>query len=102
MGLRNHSKSGALIRNRIKKVVLEKHRRRFGLEAVVRIEPTGYRNHLDLFVISPKFARIPWDEGVSMVMDWIWEELPPREHNRIMGVLTLSPAEARRLFGRVG
>ena len=102
MGSRNRSKSDALIRKKIRKVVLERHRERFGLDAVVRVEPTGFRNHLDLTVTSAKVARMPWDESVSMIMDWIREELTPRIHNRIVGVLTLSPAEARRLFGRVG
>jgi hypothetical protein len=100
MGSRNHSKSDALIRQRIKKVILQKHRERFGVDAVVHIEQTGYRNHLDLLVTSPKFARIPCDEGVTLVMDWITEVLPPRVHSRIVGLMTLSPAQERRLFGR--
>jgi hypothetical protein len=100
MGSQNHSTSDALIRRRIKNVILKQHRERFGIDAKVVLEPTGYRNHLDLWVVSPKFARIPWDKGISMVWEWIENEISVKDWRRIMGTLTFSPAEARRLFGR--
>lgn len=102
MGSRNHLKSDALVFRNLKKVVLEKHRKLFGRDAVVRIEPTGFRKNLDLIVVSSKVSHMPWDKSITMIMDWIREDFPPTVHNRIISVWTLSPAEARRLFGRVG
>jgi len=87
------------VRAKIARVLRLKHREHFGSEAQVRVEDRGYKNYLNLEVVSPGFRSLDLLERTRLVWKWLRDGLSPSEHNRIVSLGALTPAEARERWG---
>ena len=84
-------------KKKIEKILAGLHRKRFGVDAKVRVRDRGYKDYLDLFVTSSKFRGMLPTERATLVGGWLREGLTRREYARVASLLPLTPAEARRL-----
>ena len=83
---------------KIRRVLARRMKAALGNGARVRVERHGYRDSLDVTVVSPRFGRTPWLKRCRLIWTWLDEDLTLSERIKIAGLIALTPAEARRMF----
>ena len=65
----------------------------------VRVERRPYRDHLNVTVVARRFPEKSLLERNHLFFDWLIEDLEACELGRVGGLIGVTPAQDRRLFG---